>query len=510
MSIGYVRRGQVNTGPKMGRRILLGIDIGTSAVKACALNSDDGSTLAQAVHPSGSEMAVSRPQPDWAEQDPADWWQAVVGAVRECLAQVDFDDCAGIGVAYQMHGLVLTDDQMRPLRPAIIWCDSRAVMVGESLAAAVGPEYCAGRLINQPGNFTASKLAWVHANEPQVAAAARWMMLPGDYVCARLTGQAATTATGLSEMALWDHQDESLATELLQHTGQGPSIVPPVVPCAGHQGNLTLDAAGQLGLPAGTPVTYRAGDQSNNALALGVLEPGQVAATGGTSGVAYAVTEGKPYDPHGSVNTFLHVNHSTEVPRRGVLMCLNGCGSTMSWLREVTGDSYPELDRLAGQMPVGAGGAVCLPFGNGAERTLQNRTLGLSVHRLEAFGGRPQLGRAVQEGIAFAFAFGLEAVSDLGIPVTSLRACETNMFKSPAFREAIVNTVGVPLDLRFGDGAVGGAVGAGAGAGIWSFESGAEAACKPIGRIVPEPALREQYGEAYSQWKRVLAAALAE
>ena len=454
-------------------------------------------------------MAVARRKQDWAEQNPDEWWQATCSAVRGCLAGLEYESCTGIGVAYQMHGLVLTDATFRPVRPAIIWCDSRAVATGGSLAAAVGPEYCSRHLLNHPGNFTAAKLAWVVANEAQVASSARWMMLPGDWLCAKLTGTASTTETGLSEMTLWDHAGGSFASGLFRHTGAAESLVPTIVPCAGPQGSLTEHAGSQLGLPEGTPVTYRAGDQPNNALTLGVLEPGQVAATAGTSGVAYVVTGGSPYDPDGSVNTFLHVNHLPDEPRRGVLMCVNGCGSTMSWLRGVTGTGYADLDDLAASVPVGALGVTCLPYGNGAERTLQNRTLGLSVSGLSSSHGTDVLSRAVQEGIAFAYAFGLQAFADLGIETKSLVACEANMFRSPVFREALVNTVQAPLNLRSGDGAVGAAIGAGAGAGLWSLPEGAALATQTVSACQPETALAEPYATAYGQWKRQLARALA-
>lgn len=491
---------------------LLGYDVGSSAVKAALLAVDSGRQVAAATSPA-TELPIAAPRPGWAEQDPATWWQhlvAATGLLREAAGAAALAEVAAIGVAYQMHGLVLVDAAGAVLRPAIIWCDSRAVAIGDQALRDLGRDSALPRLLNSPGNFTASKMRWVIEHEPRIAAAAAHLLLPGDYLAWRLTGDWATTPSGLSEAILWDFAGGGRADFLLDHYAIDPALVPEVAPTFAPQGELTAAAAAELGLRRGTPLTYRAGDQPNNALALGVLEPGTVAATAGTSGVVYGVADRADYDPQSRVNTFVHVNHAAGRPRYGVLLCLNGTGSLNSWLRRTcgAGADYAALNAAAAATPVGAAGLTVLPFGNGAERMLGNRDLGASVHGL-GFNThqRGHLLRAGQEGIAFGLAYGLEVMREVGVTAAAVRAGHANLFLSPLFREAFAATTGAAVELYATDGAQGAARGAGIGAGIYDPQAAFDGMPRVL-TVAPDPARRAAYAAAYGRWREHLNAAL--
>ena len=494
--------------------LLLGYDLGSSAIKAALVEIASGRLVAEATSPD-TELEMAAPRPGWAEQDPEVWWRHLAAATAqlgEALRGTGraLADVQAIGIAYQMHGLVLTDAAGAVLRPAIIWCDSRAVEIGDRAFTELGAEPALRRLLNSPGNFTASKMRWVIENEPRVADAAAHFLLPGDYIGWRLTGEWATTPSGLSEGILWDYSRAARADFLLDHYGIDPALLPPVLPTFSAQGALTAAAAAELGLPAGTPLTYRGGDQPNNALSLGVLEPGTAAATAGTSGVVYGVADHADYDPASRVNTFVHVNHAAGRPRYGVLLCLNGCGILYGWLRRVCGgeQDYAALNIAAAEVPVGAGGLVVLPFGNGAERMLGNRDPGASVLGLRFNShDRRHLVRAAQEGVAFSLAYGLEVMREVGVDAATVRAGSANLFLSPLFREAFAATTGAAIELYDTDGAQGAARGAAIGAGIHDYDT----AFGTLGRVltvVPDPALQTAYVDAYRHWRSHLDAAL--
>jgi xylulokinase len=490
-------------------KLLLGIDIGSSFVKASLVDVDTGLAVASAAAPS-SEMAIAAPQPGWAEQDPADWWRNAVAAVRGTVerAGVRGTSVAAIGVSYQMHGLVVVDRHQRVLRPAIIWCDGRAVEIGQRAFEEIGRLSCLARLLNSPGNFTASKLRWVKEHEPDVFAAVDKAMLPGDYIAMRLTGCAATTASGLSEGIFWDYLDGSVSADVLDVYGLPPSMIPDIVPTFGVQGSVTADAATELGIAPGTPVAYRAGDQPNNAFSLRVLEPGEIAATAGTSGVVYGVGDRARWDNESRVNTFLHVNHRAAAPRYGVLLCVNGTGSLNSWIKRMAGQGldYDEMNRLALGTPIGADGIVVLPFGNGAERTLDNRDPGAAILNL-SFNRHMHghLFRAAQEGIAFALNHGVDIMREMGIQVNAVRAGRANLFLSPLFARAFADTADAVVELFETDGAQGAARAAGVGAGIFPTLEDAFGGLQACARFEPDPATAPQYREAYQRWREALA-----
>ncbi len=492
--------------------VLLGLDIGSSFVKATLVDADAGVPLARASAP-GVEMPIASPRPGWAEQDPADWWRSVVETTREAVRRAGIGGLtvAAIGLSYQMHGLVVVDRRQRVLRPAIIWCDGRAVDVGRRAFDRIGRETCATRLLNAPGNFTASRLRWVKDHEPALFASIDKAMLPGDYVAMRMTGRAATTASGLSEAVLWDFLDRRLSDDALGAYELPASIVPDLVPTFGAQGALTPAAAAELGLSAGTPLTFRAGDQCTNAFALNVLDPGDVAATAGTSGVVYGIGAEPAWDDRSRVNTFLHVTDRPDAPRYGVLLCVNGAGSLYGWLKRTIaqGLTYEEMDRLALQAPIGSDGLVVLPYGNGAERTLENADPGCAAFGL-AFN-RHSTGhvlRAAQEGIAFALNYGLDVMRGMGVSVRAVRAGHANLFRSELFARAFAASSGAAVEVVATDGAEGAARAAGVGAGIFPTVPDSLAGLRVRARFDPDPDTASRYREAYECWLDGLAALL--
>ena len=491
----------------------IGYDIGSSSVKASLVEIETGVCVASAFFPK-QEMAISALKQGWAEQDPMQWWENLklaTAAVKTATA-VSPADIKAIGISYQMHGLVAVDKKMELLRPSIIWCDSRAVPYGEKAFAALGCEYCLSHLLNSPGNFTAAKLAWIKENEPQVYENIYKIMLPGDYISMRLTGDIATTVSGLSEGIFWDFKEEKLAAGVMNHFGFDPSLIADIKPTFGTQGTVSASAAEELGLQKGTPVTYRAGDQPNNALSLNVLRPGEIAATGGTSGVVYGVNGTVNYDPYSRVNTFAHVNHTAASPRLGVLLCINGTGIMNSWIKHnVASDtlSYKEMDTIAAAVPIGAEGLSILPFGNGAERMLQNKEIGGAIHGIRFNNHtRTHLYRATQEGIVFSFKYGIDIMNEIGINVDVIRAGNANMFLSPLFRETLSCVTGAVIELYDTDGSVGAAKGAALGAGLYKSPEEAFATLKKIEVIDPDVSKANQYIEAYQRWLGYLGQAI--
>lgn len=498
---------------------LLGYDIGSSSVKATIIEASTGRVVASATSPDNVELDIIAEKPGWAEQHPDTWWTHVQNATAQLrsTSRIDFHDIRAVGISYQMHGLVMVDKQLRPIAPSIIWCDSRAVAVGEKALNEIGEERCLSHMLNPPGNFTASKLKWVAQNRPDLYRSVHLFMLPGDYIAMKLTGEPTTTASGLSEGILWDFRENRIADLLLNHYGIDPSLIPPVVPTFGVQGTLTQEAAQLLGLKKGTPVAYRAGDQPNNALSLNVLRPGEIAATAGTSGVVYGVTDVTSYDAQGRINTFLHVNSAPDSPRLGILLCVNGTGILNRWLRTTIGGwsdkplSYSEMNIEAQSAPACCDGLRILPFGNGAERTLGNIRIGASVHGLDLTRhNRAYLLRAAQEGIVFALMNGIDIMRSLGMKSGIVRAGDANMFKSPLFAEVFATVADCAVELYNTDGAQGAARGAGVGASVYKSLDDAFANLSVVKRIDPDVKLREQYAEAYADWSSICNARIAQ
>lgn len=492
---------------------LLGYDIGSSSVKAALVDADSGKCVASDFYPK-SEAPIKALQPGWAEQNPEAWWSYLKSATASVLSAsgVAPTDIRAIGISYQMHGLVAVDKDFNVLRDAIIWCDSRGVPYGERAFAELGSDACLPRLLNSPGNFTASKLRWVKDNEPEVFEKIHKIMLPGDYIAWRMTGEVCTNPEGLSEYMLWDFQEDRPATFLMDYFGFPMSFLPEVRSTFSEQGRLTSAAAAELGLAAGTPVTYRAGDQPNNALSLNVFNPGEVASTAGTSGVVYGINGTVDYDPRSRVNNFAHVNHTAAAPRIGVMTCINGTGILNTWMKRniaPSGISYADMNELASTVPVGSSGVTVLPFGNGAERVLENRQTGCSFHGINFnIHTRNHLLRAAQEGIVFSFMYGMEIMQSIGMKIERIHAGNANMFLSPIFRETLASVSGATIDLVDTDGAAGAAKGAGIGAGIYADNTEAFGTLKVLSVVEPS-ADRTPYLEAYARWKKILEVELA-
>jgi xylulokinase len=491
----------------MMHNYLLGLDIGSSSVKAALVNIDSGKTVVVCQSPQ-EEMAISSPQAGWAEQDPEMWWHHAKESFQLAIKKsgVNAKDIVGIGISYQMHGLVCVDKNFEPVRPSIIWCDSRAASLGEQAFQSLGNDFCLKHYLNSPGNFTASKLKWVKENEPTVYERIFKIMLPGDYLAMKLTGEICTTASGLSEGILWDYQKATVADDLMHYYNFDPSLLSDNVPTFSVQGFVLKSIANELGLTEGIPIAYRAGDQPNNAFSLNVLNPGETAATAGTSGVVYSVTDKNAFDKKSRVNAFVHVNSKKDAVRNGVLLCINGTGILNSWLRKNMGGlSYQDMNVLAAKAPIGSDKLRFYPFGNGGERIFENKVLGASMQGLD-FNRHNQshLLRAAQEGIVFSLKYGFDILKDMGIETSVVRAGLANMFLSPLFREAFVNTLNVPLELFETNGATGAAIGAGVGAGYYGTFSEAFRGLTTLNDESPNAILNEQYEEAYVDWKRKL------
>ncbi len=486
-------------------KYFLGYDLGSSSVKAALLGADSGKPLASAFSPV-TEMKIHSPHPGFAEQDPDNWWQELIQATKKLHQKIAFNknEIGAIGISYQMHGLVCIDKNNQTLRPSIIWCDSRAVKYGSEAFDQLGHGFCLEHFLNSPGNFTASKLKWVKENEPEIFEKTVRILLPGDYIALKMTGEAVTTLSGLSEGIFWDYKENHIANSLLEFYGIDKALLAPCVPGFGDQGKLQRSAAEALGITAGTPVCYRAGDQPNNAFSLQVLEPGEIAATAGTSGVLYGISSHKAYDTRSRVNPFIHVNHQTNSPRYGILMCLNGTGILNSWLRRefFPGESYETMNAGASLTPMGAEGIFCYPFGNGAERILENKNPGGHIRGLDFNRhNKYHLARAAQEGIVFSLIYGAEIMQEMGLTLHRIRAGYANMFLSGLFAETFANLSVCPVELYNTDGALGAARGAGFGLKFYPQLKDCFRGMEVVHRVEPEKNKTARIKEIYIKWK---------
>jgi xylulokinase len=483
--------------------LLLGIDLGTSSIKVSVVDSSTRKCVASAQFPE-TEVDIISLQAGWAEQSPDLWWEHVKQAILKCNASQLYDpkDIGAIGIAYQMHGLVLIDKEQHVLRNSIIWCDSRAIEIGDKAFNEIGEKQCLSHLLNSPGNFTASKLAWVKKHEPEIYERIDEVLLPGDFIAMKLTGETTTTASALSEGIFWDFRNHSISKDILNYFDFDSSFFPALQPVFSGHGTLKEIVASRLSLTPGIPVTYKAGDQPNNALSLNVLQPGEVAATAGTSGVIYGVSDRMEYDPQSRINSFAHVNHQQNKHRIGVLLCINGAGIFNRWIKNMFGTqhTYQTLNVEATNVEVGSNGLLTIPFGNGAERMLNNALVGAHFHNLDFnIHSLGHIVRSTQEGIAFAFRYGMDIMKENGIEPSIVRAGKANMFLSDVFTQSFVNATGVAVELHQCDGSVGAAVGAGIGAGIFAENDLSTKALKLV-----EPSQQQQYDEIYQKWKTVL------
>lgn len=487
---------------------LLGFDIGSSSVKVSLVNGENGNCVASSFHPK-QEMKITAHKAGWAEQEPELWWSNLKLALADVLneSKVNPEDILSIGISYQMHGLVMVDKNHEVIRPSIIWCDSRAASIGDKAFEEIGGQRCLTNLLNSPGNFTASKLKWVKDNEPELYSRVYKIMLPGDYIAMKLSGEIQTTVSGLSEGIMWDFKENSLADILFKNYGFSTEIIPEIVPTFAAQCQVSAKTAKELGLSAKTSISYRAGDQPNNALSLNVLNPGEIATTAGTSGVVYGVSDEIKYDHQSRVNTFAHVNYTKENPRLGVLLCINGTGILNAWMKRMIGEnlSYEDMNRFASEIAIGSNGISVLPFGNGAERVLNNKNIGsvlsginFNIHQ------KGHLLRAAQEGIVFSFKYGMDIMQNIGINASVIRAGKANMFLSPIFRDTLAGITGATIELYNTDGSVGAARGAGVGSGYYKSFNEAFSNLKKLETVVPDNSKIAEYQDAYKNWKNQL------
>ena len=484
----------------------IGFDIGSSSVKVALVDAVTGKKII-ALHEPQEEMAITSLQSDWAEQDPNSWWEYVCKATKRLIKEANIPpkEISGIGISYQMHGLVVVDESGKPLRDSIIWCDSRAIDIGNKAFENIGEEKCASNLLNSPGNFTASKLKWVKDNEPELYEKIYKYMLPGDYIAYRLTGEMNTTKNGLSEGILWDYKEDKVAGWLLDYYGINPSLTPTIVQNFSNQGEVDQKGSQESGIPFGTPVIYRAGDQPNNALSLNILKPGEVAATGGTSGVIYAVTDILKSKESSRINNFAHVNYSPETTNVGKLLCINGAGIMYRWLRNNIGEeSYEAMNKRASKVAVGSDGVAVIPFGNGAERMLNSMNIGthfinLNLNRHTS----SHLCRATLEGIAFSFVYGMEILKDDNAKINVIRAGNDNLFRSEIFSNTVATLIGHEIEIYNTTGSVGAARACGLTDG--DFEKFGNNITKNDHVMTFMPLKnKEPYEMAYQHWKMEL------
>lgn len=489
-------------------KYLLGLDIGSSSVKGALVEISSGKIVANAFSPV-VEMKIHAPQPGFAEQDPESWWNEVINVNAQLKKLINYhpDEIAAIGISYQMHGLVCLDKNGIVLRPSIIWCDSRAVPYGDQAFEDLGEEYCLSNLLNSPGNFTASKLKWVKENQPEIYQQIYKIMLPGDYIAYRLSGEMNTSITGLSEGVFWNFKENAIAETLLDYYEISKDKLADIVPTYGVQSRVSNDAASTLGIAVGTPITFRAGDQPNNACSLNVLNPGEIAATAGTSGVVYGVTDKVAYDEDSRVNTFVHVNHLPEKPRYGVLLCVNGTGILNSWVKKnfFENYSYAQMNEIAETIDAGSNGLRLYPFGNGAERVLKNKNIGASINKIDFnIHTKAHIARAAQEGIVYSLNYGMEIMKEMGLTIQKVRAGYANMFLSDLFTNVFANTTGATVELYNTDGAAGAARAAGVGVGVYKNNEESYQGMELIKSIEPDNKISSLYQSLYQDWKNNL------
>jgi len=484
----------------------IGYDLGSSSVKVAIVNAQTGQKIISLNEPK-NEMEITAIHADWAEQNPDIWWQHVCTATKRAISEANIDatKITGIGISYQMHGLVVVDKQGKPLRNSIIWCDSRAVQIGEDAFTSIGEEKCANSLLNSPGNFTASKLKWVKDNEPDVYANIHKYMLPGDFIAFKLTGSIHTTKNGLSEGILWDFEKDTPANFLLDYYGINPELTPDIVENFTNQALVNQKGAQETGLPIGAAITYRAGDQPNNALSLNVFNHGEVAATGGTSGVIYAVTETLKSKESSRINNFAHVNYTKQRPILGKLMCINGSGILYRWLKDnMSCHSYEEMNDKAITVPVGSNGLSIMPFGNGAERILNNKNIGSHTCNLNFnTHSDAHIYRAALEGIAFSFVYGMDILKNDNAVINVIRAGNDNLFRSEIFSSTVATLIGYEIEIYNTTGAVGAARAAGLTNG--DFKTFGDNITNNDHIMTYKPlADKAPYVKAYESWKKEL------
>ena len=494
---------------------LMGIDVGTTGTR-CIIVDQEGHVIAGAT---GDHAPISSPQPLWAEQDPEDWWKATTTAIRQALALAHIDGAAiqGIGLSGQMHGVVLLDKDHKVLRPSLIWCDQRSQAQCDWIHQKVGYERTIQLTCNPAlTGFSAPKLLWVRDNEPEVFAKARTFLLPKDYIRFRLTGTFASEVSDASGTTLFDVANRRWSVEMFKELDLDPGLVPPVYESPIASAHISDIAARETGLKPGTPVVGGGGDQAAGGVGNGIVQPGIVSSTIGTSGVVFAFSEKPVLDPKGRVHTFCHA-----VPGKWHIMGVTqGAGLSLRWFRDnfgnvemqtaflTGGDSYDLLNKEAARAPAGSEGLIFLPYMMG------ERTPHLDPNAKGVFFGltgrhqRFHVIRAILEGVAYSLRDSFEIFKEMGVPVRQVRASGGGG-RSELWRQIQADVFGreiVTINATEGP-AYGVALLAGVGTGVWaSVEEACQATIRVVTRQKPIKANAATYDTFYPTYRALYGA----
>ena len=479
----------------------LGIDVGTTAVKALVVD-EQGTVVGEAESP----LEVSVPRPGWAEQQPSDWWQGTVNAVRTACDQAGVREVSSIGLSGQMHSSVLLDGTDRVLRPAILWNDVRTTAQCRFITETVG---MAGlrRLVGNPAleGFTAPKLLWVRDEEPDTFEQTRTVLLPKDYVRLLMTGEKATEPSDAAGTLLFDVQQGCWSDEMIAALQLDPSILPPMSGSASVTGELTAAAAESLGLAQGTPVVGGGADNAAAAVGSGVVGQGALQTSIGTSGAVVAPIEQPSVDPGMRIHSFNHAVDSTWY-LMGVVL---SAGAAFDWFRRAltapggTPPTYDVLTAEADSVPPGSDGLTFLPYLTG------ERTPHADSNARGAFVGmhtghhRGHLVRAVMEGVVYALRDSLELMRDLGVDATEAVAVGGGA-RSTFWRQMQADVLDVPVVTvgPSGGAPYGAAVLAAVGSDAFpSVKEACQTWIRPLDRIEPSPETTTPYADAYHRYR---------
>src|SRR5881275_1493490 len=486
---------------------LLGLDVGTGGTRA-VLVGKDGAIISSATR---EHQPFASPHNGWAEQDPHDWWSAAAGAIRDCSAkaQVSDQDVACVGLAGQMHGAVLLDENDQVLRPEIIWCDQRTQQECDWLDHTVGRERVIQLTCNPAlTNFTLTKLLWVRNHEPRVWQRFRSFLLPKDYIRFRLTGEHATDMADASGTLLLDVANRRWSREMLQGAEIDERLLPLLHESPAVCAKISSKGAAETGLRVGTPVVAGAGDQAAGATGMGIVAAGTVSATIGTSGVVFAATDRPSLDARGRVHTFCHA-----IPGRWHVMGVTqAAGLSLRWFRDTLAtnssgvrESYDQLTAEAAKVPAGSDGLLWTPYLMG-ERTphLDSSARGALVG-LTASHTRAHAVRAILEGVAFSLRDTFTLFGEMNVPVTSMRLGGGGA-RSPLWRQIQADVYGRAVEIVEAEegAAYGAALLAGVGAGLWpTVDAACSATVRVASHVSPQPAAVATLNASYSAFRRV-------
>jgi xylulokinase len=472
--------------------VLLGIDLGTSSVKALVLDSESGAALGVESCP----YPMYTPAPAYAEQDPEDWWEAAVGAVRGALETAGPVEVAGIGLSGQMHGTILMGEKGLPLASAIIWADSRSADDAAALASLDFNDTLPGP---PAAGFMASSLRWLSRERPDLIRDAACILLPKDVLRARLTGGQGTDFTDAAGSWLFDIRRGAWSEEVLAACGVSPTLMPPIHFPAEVVGRLRPEAAAALGLPAGIPLVAGCADQPAQALGHGLSVPGETLITIGTGGQVFKVIDSPTPDPAGRYHVFNHV-----VPGRWYALAATlAAGLSLRWLKELLGgESYESLSALAAEIPAGAAGLTFLPYLNGERSPLMDPSARGAFVGLRLDHGRGHLARAVMEGVAYSLAACLDA---LGMDSAGAIRFSGGGARSAIWPSIMAGVLNRPLALADGDtphAPLGAARLAGIGTGVYrSYPDALARGDTPAHVVEPDPAWVEVYREGRARYE---------